>query len=404
VAVINDPIIAPVVEQLIDTPVEDSVTPLANEIVLEQPLIELSEESNIASAAVNPDEAKAVVQEAPVPVPALISNDAQLGESEILIDRSLLENLQDPQVIVPIADSEIRKLEEFIPGTVAVKADTAPVRDVTSVKVHPLLAVGLGLLLGCILAALLLGRRLLTAVRSGRTNQLRADAQNNENIPTNLNATASLKEVDFGVDTDVAENHPEPVEHTDIIDIGIGTNISESAAISMDTEVSASHNHGAEVDKETNDAPRVSLRDIDSTLAEETPLEKTERFSAPDFSSTGAVPESEASELKDTATMRQLFSDEVNSRRDKASQADDDFNVTKELPDLGNASELEATSDLQSLADNVVSDDPDDKFSATLNQALGLLEQDYEDEYSESQILEQREIQEAFAEHSTKKV
>jgi len=407
VAVINAPIIAPVVEQFVDTPVENSVTPLVNEIVLEQSQIEFEppQESSIASAAVTPDEARAVVQETPVPRPALISNNAQssASEFEILIDRSLLETLQDPQVIVPIADSEIRKLEEFIPNTVAVKADTAPVRDATPVKVHPLLAVGLGLLLGCILAALMLGRRLLTAVRSVRADQPRTDAQHNENLPTNLSATASLKEPDFGVDTDVVEGHPEVIEHTDTADVGTRTNIGEAAVISLDAEVSANHNPGAEFDKETNNTSRVSLYDNDSTLTEETPLEKTERFMGPDFSSAGIEPESGVSELKDTATMRKLFSDEVKSRRDEASQADDDFSVTKELPDLGNASELEATSDLQSLADNVVSDDPNDKFSATLNQALGLLEQDYEDEYSESQILERREIQEAFAEHSTKK-
>jgi hypothetical protein len=405
VAVNDATINAPVVEQVVDTLIEKSIAPLANKIVLEQSLIEPELPEVDGLAVVNSDEVKVVVQETPAPVPALISNDTQLSadESEIFVDRNLLENLQDPQVIPPIADSEIRKLEEFISDTPAVKVDTAPAQDKIPVKVHPLLAVGLGLLLGCIIAALMLGRRFLSGFVSGQAEQLSADAQDNQNLATDLSASANLKEVDFGEATDVVEDYSEPVANTHTAAVDSGTDISESETISLDAGASTNHNVNAEIDKETNDSPRISLHDIDSTLAEETPLEKTERFSSPDFSSEDVELVSDASELKGTATMRELFSEEAENFRDETSQADDDFTVTKELPDLGDATDLEATSDLQSLTNDVESDTANDRLSATLSEALGLLEQDYEEEYSESKMLEQREIREAFAEQTSKK-
>ena len=51
------------------------------------------------------------------------------------------------------------------------------------------------------------------------------------------------------------------------------------------------------------------------------------------------------------------------------------------------------------MADNADEETDDETLSATLTEALGLLEQDYEDELSASQILDKHKVREAFAAH-----
>ena len=63
---------------------------------------------------------------------------------------------------------------------------------------------------------------------------------------------------------------------------------------------------------------------------------------------------------------------------------------------------VDDTSTLQTLSKSLANGNADDELSKTLTQALGLLERDYEDELSSSQILEQKDIQKAFAEQAAK--
>ena len=80
-----------------------------------------------------------------------------------------------------------------------------------------------------------------------------------------------------------------------------------------------------------------------------------------------------------------------------------DTDSTAELPSLETQQvDIEATSSLQTLSETVAVENPDDHLSQTLTQALGLLERDYEDEMTASQILAQKDINEALAKGSFK--
>lgn len=138
-------------------------------------------------------------------------------------------------------------------------------------------------------------------------------------------------------------------------------------------------------------------------------LEKTECFEAPKL---GASDEESGKSplLEQTGTMRSLF-------EETASEHPGDDDVTVEMPDSESPTvemraDTEATAELPAVdnddtaAEDVVdvditdleslsrqlADNDDDRMSATLTQALDLLEQDYEDELTQSQILEKQQF------------
>jgi hypothetical protein len=81
--------------------------------------------------------------------------------------------------------------------------------------------------------------------------------------------------------------------------------------------------------------------------------------------------------------------------------ADDSASATAEMPAPDSSHADIDITDLESLSRRL-QDTQDDKLSATLTQALGLLEQDYEEQMTASQILDQREVDEAFSQHKRK--
>ena len=460
----------PAIEQVVDIPAESSVETQGNEIVATEiqaepePVADTTPELS-ASVIATPEATETLAEETivadqdveveveaetPAPltaqVPALIAGDTDVSETEILVDRSLLESLPDQETIEPIAEAEVRKLEAYEPETAAIQGDTEAAPEDTSLTIHPLLAAGLGALPGCIIALMMFGKRLLARIFPNHATKRNANAIDALDLPDGLSDTVNQEQPDFGADTDVvAEPEDTDVTDTDVVaesdvtdtdvvadaddtqadvvaetteeepemvalpaaeDIGAGTNTdvdldisatAENAINSLDFDLTA-----LEADGEQGDANHVDLLDINATIEEETPLEKTERFTGPDFSTDGVELEKAPTELDDTGTMRQLFSEEADKRKAEQAENSNEFDVTQEMPELTGEANVDATSDLQSLADNVGLNNPNDDLSATLTQALGLLEQDYEEEFSESQILEQSAIENAIAEHSKK--
>jgi FimV-like protein len=420
-------ITAPVVEQITDKPVETSIDVPKNEIITPQALAEaeLNEEiTPIEPATAAPEEPISTNQDVkveadiPNPVPTLVANDAQVTEPEILVDRSLLENLPDQESIEPIAESEVRKLNEYEPEIAVAQGESAITEDDSSFSIHPLLIAGLGALLAFIIAFMMFGKRLLAIVSPNRAAQRNAKALD---LPDDLNATVNQEHPEFGADADTfagnaesgivdesnaTDEEPEQTVMPAAADIGAGTDTdvdldigatAEDQLDSLDLDLNSLKSEGTQ-----DNVQQVDLVDIESPLDEEAPLEKTERFSGPEFSSEGVELDQIPSELDGTGTMRKLFSEEADKRKAEEAVNNEEFTVTQEMPGLTADVDLDETSDLQSLADIVGIDNPDNQMSATLTQALGLLEQDYEDEFSEIQVLEHREIEAAFTEHANK--
>jgi Tfp pilus assembly protein FimV len=122
-----------------------------------------------------------------------------------------------------------------------------------------------------------------------------------------------------------------------------------------------------------------------------------------------------AAEPEATNTMRKLFSEEAetlldnaynDARKDDGTEdvLEDEVSVTQDLPALNVGDDgLEASignpDSLQAMAEQADSDEPIDELELTLTKALGMLEQDYEDELSASQILDKKEVEKALAAH-----
>ena len=292
--------------------------------------------------------------------------------------------------------AEANSSERGVTGTAGQAKDAAAtIANETS----SLLAIGLGVLMGILLAGMLVGRKFFLLVLASRTHR------NNSQQPVKT----KQKPVADDVTTEL------PVAATEIPAPQIAAEPGEVAAAYIVNEVTEETseqglNAALNVDTdlpEAKQAPRINLHEsnedsqIDFDMSDlEEPLEQTEQYSAPvDASSDEDA--ADMSDMSDMGTMRNLFSPNSIDLTDDSPTTDlpvmADTDATAELPSLTTQPvDTEATSSLQVLSETVSVENPDDHLSQTLTQALGLLERDYEDAMTASQILDQRDIDEAL--------
>jgi hypothetical protein len=346
-------------------------------------------------------------------------------ELEIVVDiRELLEPITDIDQVELTTAAERALTPDYAPETP--ELGLAEVSEPGSgMSMHPLLIVGLAALLGFILTAFLRPRRLFDFLMAGRksrttdeTLQTPAQADQAPQLGDPNLGESKIDDTDLAADSGVAEDvsaafetdadQSAPAEHsapvTDLADPDLDLKISSpSAELPLDLDLGQ-----IEVDTgglpQSTGAPAVnSDNDLERTFAEELPLEATKRFSEADTTRLNdLVSAKEQSELEDSGTMRLLFSPKTMPQESTEKPVDDDLvddnAVTQEMPNPNNCSPPDETSDLQTLSAKIDQKNPeDDGLEMTLNQALGLLEQDYEDERSASQILEQKDVQKALA-------
>ncbi|RMF77352.1 MAG: hypothetical protein D6744_11450 [Planctomycetota bacterium] len=285
------------------------------------------------------------------------------------------------------------------------------------------------------LALALLGRRFVTPLLEGRARRRAAlsPVTGTADQPTADNAKFTSVRVGAtpvrpaygggGIDVELNDNADAALEASQMPFNPFTDNDSAGTDTSHGTDDAADTADSPAAAPGEHHAPRVSLRpssaddsvsDFDNMLDE---LEKTERFEAPRLNTSADTGKSGKSRLlEETGTMRSLFeethdNDETadlpfsdNPTVDMVNRADE---VTAELPEMPSAADTDTTddevvdidiTDLESLSRRLA-DDGDDALSATLTQALDLLEKDYEEEFTQSQLLEKEEVARAFAEH-----
>jgi hypothetical protein len=279
---------------------------------------------------------------------------------------------------------------------------TAKSNEATSMQ-----ATGLGVLLGILMTGLLLGRKFLLSILPARAHR----NSNKESSAVSQKSKAPAKRNDDVVTEPPAGTMemPEPQLAVASGEVTSSSAVNEGTAEIQEQGLDSAANVDADF-PEAVDSPRINLHEstedsqIDFDMSDmEEPLEQTKKYSAPANASSAE----DASGVFDHGTMRNLFS--------PSSINLDDGTPTTDLPnmaDTGSATELpnmetelvdiESTSSLQTLSETVGIENPDDHLSKTLTQALGLLERDYEDEMTASQILAQKDINEALAKGSFK--
>jgi len=350
---------------------------------------------------------------------------------------------------------------QAVPAEPSSNASAAAPTPVTAEQPNQLIAAGSGILAGAFLVALIFGRGLIASWLPARLrvsretppDNLSAEAETIVNldvgeadnpsiaaetslpnpetdIPAQPEATHSAFEDDF--------SHADPELKAEVAHQPEGAQAlqpepTEAAAFSTPAEPDSTEVAGTTTDAglPENEAPRISLSGsepaADSTAINlsdmEKPTEQTQAFRS--LSMLDNDEPAETSELDGTSTMHNLFESQKIAVADSsnldvtstmhdifADEADvlGDNAETTEIPRVESDAidtgfprvNIDDTSSLQSLSETIASGSSDDELSKTLTQALVLLEQDYEDELTNSQILDQKDIQKAFAEQAAK--
>jgi len=266
------------------------------------------------------------------------------AEASPFADESAQAVRETTAAVDPAADSS----EATAPTSVA---DTAATETETSM--NPLLAVFAGVAMGILLALLILGRKIISPLLEGRARRklahTRAPAHSAEREPAVPAMKVSSKPATpayggGGIDVEFSEAAPEqaPLESAPL----------KTAPVAPE------------------ESPRVNLH------------------------------EDEGTDLEGTGTLRHLFEENASLQ---AAQENTDATAganTDELPALDTNEFVDVeSSDLDTLNQRLQDSGSDDKMSATLTEALGLLEKDYEDELSASQILKQQDVEQGLAVH-----
>ena len=324
----------------------------------------------------------------------------------------------------------------------------------TAVKPSSLLAAAMGILVGGLLAALILGRELILSWLPGRLRRsneklpVTTEVPTDEEVPVTDNSPA-----EEAIPTTLAKSNLPGEPDITLPEFGAApgnTDVNPEVSTAARDEETREQTQGSLAESEYAAAefgassqtaapqdmpPRISLResapqseliDLDPSDAEE-PRENTQRYSDPSQLAAHELTESpeQVSELDGTSTMHNLFGtgpETSDNAADDPSLLDVTSTMhnifgefpenaeTKQIPGLVNSTSnteftttgIDNTSSLQTLSESLTDGNADDELSKTLSQALGLLEQDYEDELTNSQILEQKDIQKAFAEQAAK--
>ena len=386
---------------------------------------------------------------------------SQLSEATTLAGTTLAASASGLQNAASTAESKPEPAAT--PTKPAAQSPRATTTPAGPTGPNQIMAAGSGIFVGGLLAALIFGRGLIATWLPGRLQRERKqtpetaaeqfDTMINTDVVADASAAAYIETSDDQpVSTMPAEPaHDLPIPEDSPDDTGIDLDVStETAGATFDKEADQAGIAEAEIFSSAADAqltepadempvpnedaaPRISLRDavpaaneVDFDLSDlEEPPEHTRRYSNPSMLAEDKLSESleqdgastmhglfaaqedeaaGASDLDVTSTMHHIFANEADLLADNA-ETTEISHVDSAPLDTGYARvNIDDTSSLQSLSETIASGNSDDELSKTLTQALVLLEQDYEDELTNSQILEQKDIQKAFAEQAAKDI
>ncbi len=297
--------------------------------------------------------------------------------------------------------------------------------------INPLLAIPLGLLVGLALSSLLLRNRLTELFK-----RLRGDssAASEETLPNLENQAAYVDTIRLGEPPAAYESTPADVAESYAASVAsvappIPTPKSEFAEpaaapkVSLDPTAPSQHTAGdAPADSWTPDPPAQSgITDPDPTgtmsdlfglevehpepdATAETPdlMDITRELTAKSLALPDAIAETpDLMDITHELTAKGL------ALPDAISETADDMDITHELTAKGLAlpdpiaetpdlMDITSTHTVQELSELVDPEEEDDLLSATLSEALGLLEQDYEDEFEASQIIDPPKLDPSF--------
>ncbi len=306
---------------------------------------ELLTEIREASLAENANQTELQNAQSPV-TDSSVTAMAEFGTAEIspFADESAKAVSETSATVDPAAESAD-------PTTPTSDADTTATD--TEMGMNPLLAVFAGVAMGLLLALLMLGRKIIAPLLEGRARRQLARA-------TAPAPSAEREQAVFTVE--VSSEPATPAYGRGGIDVEF------SEAAPQQAPLESAPLKAAPVAPE--EVPRVSLH------------------------------EDEGIALEGTGTIRHLFEENASLQQAQENTDATAAGNTAELPALGNDELFEVeSSDLDTLNQRLQDSGSDDKMSATLTEALGLLEKDYEDELSASQILKQQDVEQVLAEH-----
>lgn len=302
--------------------------------------------------------------------------------------------------------------------TTAVASDAAMPATPPRSGVSNMLAVGVGVVIGFLLSLLLLGRGLLQSLGQRKTQ-----------------AYDSLPDIDWNAAPPAAKAAQHETADNASAAPAMSTRYKNNGGIEVsmepyddngetnnDDEMDQRSEYTEQLNQPAAQTPRVSLRqpgspEFDPDESPTTALDGFDDFAAlleDDLATSAVTPESvdldfstatakgaglEADE--GTGTIHRLFNaphegdegihdDEVTTELDSGSES-----LTVELPEIDSAA-----NDLESLSRRLADRKNDDQLSATLTQALELLEKDYEEELTASQVVSREDAEAAL---STKK-
>ena len=320
----------------------------------------------------------------------------EIREANNLVDATAI-NTADETINNPSADLSPFADEAASSGDAAIaepavtpQTDSPAVNGVNTTEqpegMNPFMAILAGVLMGALLALGMLGKNILGTLLEGRARR-KAALEAKHAAPLTASQPAAKAEPTATEDAaelpaSVAAIPAAPTYGGGGIDVEIGAapehaDVDGDVNGEVDVDVFADpEDNSSDAAMATANAPRVSLRP------------ETESAEATHF-------EDLLDGLDGTGTMRTLFDEET------MEMADESESATAELPAV-DASHVDIDiTDLESLSRRL-QETQDDKLSATLTQALGLLEQDYEEEMTASQILDRSEVDAAFSQHKAK--
>jgi len=360
-------------------------------------------ESRELSATQNSSANEAQVNEPPVAVANAQLNTA-LGrpEEEVVDNVKLLSEIREAnlaaisvnedgigsnQTVInsakasPFADEAMKTGSEAIaaagPATPAIQEavkDTLPevAAPENETSINPLLAVFAGVAMGMLLALLILGRKIITPLLEGRARRQAAYA------PKPAPVKASARKQVFTT-MEVGSKPAATTYGGSGIDVEISDlEAEDSTAEPILSEATSAAPASDDAHEDLPQIPRVNLH------------KQTDNLHS-------------AAALEGTGTMHSLFDENhllhnVEENAVEENSAASFGGDTAELPETEQSKFSDAESEnLDTINSSLQLGSGDEEMSATLVEALGLLEQDYEDELTASQILKKQEVEEALA-------
>ncbi|MEE4184987.1 MAG: hypothetical protein V2J12_04395 [Gammaproteobacteria bacterium] len=368
--------------------------PEAGTLALDAPNEPAKPESRAAAAPATPAMPPAAAMppaDVSSAVPAATPVPAALAASSV--DRAAAETAavtRTGRAAEPVAP--VRNAPPATPRAAAEESSRAPATAASALaapepaEIHPLVAVLAGMLLGALLAVAILGRSLLGSMPGRRRPAAAAGAAAGAATKPDIEPAAQ----------DTLRLHREPADPLSYTRAGIDVELTPAADTNVDLDLSNGFTPFDDNSTTSPHPPRISLHDRDNEFANML----DELAATGEVSALYAKPQAEPA----NNTIRDLFAA-------LEPEADEDDAPTTEMPEQSDQTTAKmphlstdelAAQDLQSLSRRLSDEADDERLSATLTQALQLLEKDYEDELSTSQRLSRDDIDDAFARRAGK--